>query len=116
MDNEQTQQFALHMMMLLGAVIAVLAISGAAVLIAAGRRGGHDIGETVMLTITRMNILQILTVVTVVMSVFVLTIIGRLTPDAAVSVFSGIAGYVLGGLGRTQGGTDRTSEPPANSN
>ena len=52
---------------------------------------------------------QLLTVQAIVMSVLILRIVDGLGAEATVSILSGIAGYVLGGVGR---GSDR-APPPA---
>ena len=108
--------FALYLMMVLGAVIVVLAICGTAVCVLSARTSSHDPGTALGNILDRLNILHILTVVVVIMSVFILTIIERLNADAAVSVLSGIVGYVLGGIARPQRAGTRGAEDPPISN
>jgi hypothetical protein len=50
----------------------------------------------------RANIVQMLTVVTIIMAAFVLRVVDKIDSEAVVSILSGIAGYVLGAASRTQ--------------
>ncbi len=55
-------------------------------------------------------LLRVVTVVFVLFSVCVLAITEKLTPDVT-AIMAGIAGYVLGGVGRAQK-ADESQEPP----
>lgn len=52
----------------------------------------------------RAGALQLVTVFSIIVGACFLTIIGRITSEGIVSILSGVAGYVLGGLQKTQQG------------
>lgn len=88
--------FALALMMILMITLCVVAICAAVVARAAFSKTERGAARTFSMLVQRSGALQLLTVVTIVMSVLILAIIDVLDSAAAVSVFSGIAGYVLG--------------------
>ena len=88
--------FALALMIVLMVTLCVLGICAAWVAGKAFGKTQHGSARTFSMLVQRSGGLQLLTVVTIVMSVLILTIIGKLDGAAAVSVFSGIAGYTLG--------------------
>jgi hypothetical protein len=60
-------------------------------------------------TFSGLQVLRMTTIVIIVMSVFFLTLIGSVKAETSLSVFSGIAGYVLGGM--DQRGSGRAAKP-----
>ena len=88
--------FALALMLILMVTLCILGISAAWVAGKAFDKTQQGAAKTFSLLVQRSGGLQLLTVVTIVMSVLILTIVGKLDGAAAVSVFSGIAGYTLG--------------------
>ena len=88
--------FALALMIVLMITLCIVAICAAVVARAAFARTEQDAAGSFAMLVQRSGALQLLTVVTIVMSVLILAIIDVLDSAAAVSVFSGIAGYVLG--------------------
>lgn len=48
--------------------------------------------------IERAGVLQLVTVLNIILAVGILTFMGKINSEGAVSIYSGIAGYVLGGL------------------
>ena len=60
---------------------------------------GQD--KTFSLLIQRAGALQLVTVLTIVVGACLLTVLGKISSEGIVSILSGIAGYVLGGLSRS---------------
>jgi len=90
--------FVLELMALFGITIVILAICGAAIAIAALQKTEHLANRALPLLIHRAGFLQILTVVVIVETVFVLRLFDGISSESTISVLSGIAGYVLGGI------------------
>ena len=57
-----------------------------------------------------MQMLQLLTVMLVIASATILALLGILNSNGIIGILSGVAGYVLGGLGRTYAATQQSSE------
>ena len=57
-----------------------------------------------------MQVLQLLTVMLVIASATILALLGILNSNGITGILSGVAGYVLGGLGRTHAATQQSSE------
>jgi hypothetical protein len=106
--------FALVLMGLMNCGIVVLAICGAVIAKAAFQKTERGAARALSQMIERAGVLQLLTVQVIVMSVVTLRIIDGLSADATVSILSGIAGYVLGGLSQTRGASSQEpARPPA---
>jgi hypothetical protein len=88
--------FALALMLILMVTLSIIAICAAVVGWRAFSRTERGAAKTFSMLVQRSGALQLLTVVTIVMSVLILAIIEVLDSAAAVSILSGIAGYVLG--------------------
>ena len=62
--------------------------------------------------VLRAGALQLVTVLAIVVGACFLTVIGKINSEGIVSILSGIAGYVLGGLSKTgQGQADEPDKP-----
>jgi hypothetical protein len=94
----------IQLMTIMAVTMMVLAICVTVVATIAFRKTDKDAASTLSVMIERGGALQLLTVVSIVMSVLVLRILDALGADATVSVLSGVAGYVLGGFATSQGG------------
>lgn len=94
--------FLLELMGLLTIAIVVLAICATVVAVTALRKTEHGAARILGLVADRAGFLQILTVASIIQTVLVLRVFEALSADATISVLSGIAGYVLGGLTRPQ--------------
>ena len=62
----------------------------------------------------RMQVLQMLTVMLVIASATILAMLGVLNSNGVTGILSGVAGYVLGGLGKTD--TPKVVEPTTEKN
>ena len=100
MDAHDRAIFALELMGLMARTVIVVAVCLTVVAWAAFRREGGGAAGPLARMVQRIGALQLLTVQVIVMTVLVLRIIDNLSPEATVSILSGIAGYVLGGVGR----------------
>jgi len=111
MDDHE--RFALVIVGLVMAGLVVIVICLTVVGWAAFRRQGAAVAGPISEMVQRIGAVQLftqlLTVQAIVMSVLILRIIDGLGAEATVSILSGIAGYVLDGVGR---GGDR-APPPA---
>ena len=94
--------FVLEMLAVLTVAIAVIAICGTVVAVAAFRKVDHGAARTLRQLLQPATLLQMLTVATIIQTVLVLRVFDGLSADATISVLSGIAGYVLGGLMKPQ--------------
>ena len=63
----------------------------------------------------RMQVLQLLTVMLVIASATILALLGILNSNGITGILSGVAGYVLGGLGRTQAAAQQSTDKPRSS-
>lgn len=109
-----TVDFVLKLMALFGGVVAVAIICATVLGVAAFKRTQHGAARTFSELFRRAGLLQLLTVLVIVVSVLVLAILGK-TDEGALTVLSGIAGYVLGGLPRSTANARReeiTKEDP----
>jgi len=84
------------------ATIIVLATSLATTIIGgiAFWKAQKGAAKTFSLLLQRANALQMLAVILIIVSAVLLSIMGKITPEAVVSILSGVAGYVLGGVTR----------------
>ncbi len=92
--------FALELNALMTLAICVIAICGSIVASIAFRKTERGAARTLSLMIERAGVLQLLAVQVIIMSVLTLRIVDSLSADATISIFSGVAGYVLGNFGR----------------
>jgi hypothetical protein len=81
-------------------IVSAIAVIGIAVTgaIAAWKGTGESFGTILQ----RANIVQMLTIVTIIIAACTLRVVDKIDSEAVVSILSGIAGYVLGGTGRSQ--------------
>lgn len=63
-------------------------------------RSTRGSAKTFSLLLQRAGALQLVTVMTIIAGACILTIIGKINSEGIVSILSGIAGYVLGGIPR----------------
>jgi hypothetical protein len=56
----------------------------------------------------RLQVLQMLTVIFVIASATILALLGVLNSNGVTGILSGVAGYVLGGLGRAESSSSKT--------
>jgi hypothetical protein len=105
--------FVLELMVVMTVAIAVGAC-GVIIAFAAFRRAeGGAAARILGSMVNRTGLLQLLTVVVIVHSVLILRVFEGLSADATVSVLSGIAGYVLGGLTGAQAVSGHDQDRPA---
>ena len=101
MDPHERMMLALELTGLMALTVMVLAVCATIVAWVAFRREGGAVAGPLSQMVGRIGALQLLTVQVIVTSVLILRIIDELNAEATVSVLSGIAGYVLGGIGRS---------------
>jgi hypothetical protein len=82
--------------------VCVIAICGSIVASIAFKKTESGAARTLSFMFERAGVLQLLAVQTIIMSVLTLRIIDALSGDATIAVFSGVAGYVLGNVGKRQ--------------
>jgi hypothetical protein len=85
-------------------IIAVLAAGATIVGSIVFWRTQQGAADAFSLLLRRANALQMLTVILIILAAFALRILDLIGPEAVVTLFSGIAGYVLGGTGRAKQG------------
>lgn len=105
MQNEMTPErirFALELMGLMTFAVVVLAVCGAYVAKTAFKKTEEGGVKTLAVIVQRAGWLQLLTVQVVVMTMLILCVVGVVSGDSAVTLLSGIVGYVLGGYSRGQ--------------
>jgi hypothetical protein len=73
----------------------------------AGREGAHEFFRM----FERLQVLQLLTVMLVIAAATVLALLGLLNSNGITGILSGVAGYVLGGLGTPAKGAVPTASP-----
>ena len=93
--------FIINLMLILAGTMMVAMICAAVVAAIAFNRTGMGAAQAMNEAIQRAGIIQLLTVVAISMSLLILRLLDLVGADATVSVFSGIVGYVLGGLSKT---------------
>ncbi|GLS18742.1 hypothetical protein GCM10007874_17590 [Labrys miyagiensis] len=64
-------------------------------------RADRDQAKIFALLIKEANTLQLITVLNVIVAVTLLSMLGKIDASGVISILSGIAGYVLGGIGKT---------------
>jgi hypothetical protein len=94
---------ALYLNLIMAFSLVSLAVCATAVARTAFERTETGAATTLSQMVSRAGLLQLLTVQMVVMTILTLRILDLIGPDAAVSVISGVAGYVLGNLSRLRG-------------
>lgn len=114
MMTEQPHNFEplMGLLILYGIVI----ISVAAVLITALTRVKAEYGKTLRLVFNQIRFLELTTVLVIIISGTLLAIIGKVSPEGIIALYSGVAGYVLGGVAVPKGKTEQDDPPPKPSN
>ncbi len=88
---------------LYGTICVVTIVSGLTIVGAiAFYQAGAGQAKTFTLLIQRAGALQLITVLTIVIGACLLTVLGKINSEGIVSILSGIAGYVLGGLSKSE--------------
>jgi hypothetical protein len=98
------QQFALEIVKWLVMLSAVIAIPATVIGYVAFRNTTKGAAKTFSLLIQRGSIIRLAAIFAIIFCTFILCILGSLKPEIAASIFSGIAGYVLGGAPRGSDG------------
>jgi len=93
---------------LYGTIVGCFVVAALAVMGGIAFYKGKDTAEAFTTLIQRANIIQMLAVVMIIMAAVGLRLLDKITPEAVVSILSGIAGYVLGGVARTGQDAQRT--------
>ena len=104
------QLFALEIIKWLVVLSVVLAIPATVIGIVAFWKTRSGAAKTFSMLIQRGSVIRLAAIFAIIFSTFILCVIGTLKPELAASIFSGIAGFVLGGA--SQGGSkdDATTE------
>lgn len=89
---------ALELNILMAVALVAIAICGTVVARKAFDKTEKGAARSLSLMVQRAGVLQLMTVQTIVMTIITLRILDLLGAEATVTVLSGIAGYVLGGL------------------
>ena len=100
------QQFALEMMKWIFYITIVVAIPGTIIGTIAFYRAGQGTARTFSLLVQRGSIVRLTAIFAIIFCVFILAIIGVMKAEATASILSGVAGYVLGGAGRSAVATE----------
>ena len=87
-------------------IIAIIVAGGTVVGSIAFWRTQQGAAKTFSLLLQRANALQMLAVLLIILAAFALRILELINAEGVVSLLSGIAGYVLGGTGRTKQGEE----------
>lgn len=95
--------FVLKLMVVFSVVVVAALICATILGVSAFRKTEKGAGRTFSELFRRAGLLQLMTVVVIVISVLILTTLGK-ADQGAFTVLSGIAGYVLGGLPRSGSG------------
>ena len=107
---------ALPNLPLYGTIVGSLVVLALGIMGAIAFWNGKESADAFSTLIERANIVQMLTVVMIIMAAVGLRLLDKITPEAVVSMLSGIAGYVLGGSGRNRKNADdaeRAKSAPA---
>ncbi|WP_331299246.1 hypothetical protein [Methylobacterium oryzae] len=82
-----------------GVIVAGIFVFGATIATCvAFSNAGPDKARVFASLIEKMGVLQLVTVLNIILAVGILTFMGKINSEGAISIYSGIAGYVLGGL------------------
>ena len=100
------QQFALETMKWLAILAAILSLPITIIGFIAFHRTTSGAAKTFSLLIRRGSIIRLAAIFAIIFCTFELCVLGTLKTDLAASLFSGIAGYVLGGSSRSTGDTE----------
>jgi hypothetical protein len=109
------QQFTIEVVKWLVVIVGMAAIAATLIGAVAFWRTTKGAAKTFSLLIQRGSIIRLAAIFAIIFSTFVLCLAGILKPDLAASIFSGIAGYVLGGASTTNSSA-KDSESEENSN
>jgi hypothetical protein len=63
--------------------------------------------KTFSLLVQRADATRLVTVLAIIAAAFVLTLIGRIESGAVISILSGVAGYVLGGVNASRAASEK---------
>jgi hypothetical protein len=90
---------------------AILAVGFSLVGLVAVWRAGREGASEFFRMFERLQVLQLLTVMLVIAAATVLALLGLLNSNGITGILSGVAGYVLGGLGTPAKGAVVTASP-----
>lgn len=96
-------EFVIQLMTILAITMVAAIICATIVAAIAFHRTRQGAAQALNEAIQRAGVIQLLTVIAISMSLLILRVLDLIGADATVSVFSGIVGYVLGGLNKTIG-------------
>jgi hypothetical protein len=83
----------------LGAIVTSVFVIGTTIAVAiAFHNAGPNKAKTFMALIEKTGALQLVTVLNIIVAIVILAFVGKISSEGANSIYSGIAGYVLGGL------------------
>lgn len=102
MQNDQL--FVLELGKLFVVVTGIIMVGGTIIGSVAFWRAGSGTAKTFSLLIQRGNLLKLLTVLCIVIAATMLAILGKIPSEGITAILSGIAGYVLGGIGKSSSG------------
>jgi heme/copper-type cytochrome/quinol oxidase subunit 2 len=91
---------ALQLALIMGSLITVIVICGTILIAMAIRKSTSDDDRILTTFFEHGTLLQILTSAAIVISAVLLRVLDLINSEAAVSLLSGLAGYVLAGLSR----------------
>jgi hypothetical protein len=94
------QQYLIEIAKYATIALAIITVGVTIVSAIAFYRSQQDSAKTFSLLVQRAGALQMVTVLSVVVGACFLTVIGKISPEGIVSILSGIAGYVLGGVSK----------------
>lgn len=103
------QLFVLELGKLFVTSLAIVVIGGTIIGAIAFWRAGQGTAKTFSLLIQRGNLLKLLTVLCIVVAATMLAVLGKIQPEGITAILSGIAGYVLGGVGKSLSGGEAKS-------
>jgi hypothetical protein len=107
--------FVLQLMAIFAATIVAISICSAVVAKQALSKVDKDAAGSLVALVNGAGGLQMVTVLVIGMSAFLLRLLDQISADAAVSALTGIAGFVLGGFTRQHPKPERDDQAPGNS-
>jgi len=108
MTNDQT--FTLELVKWLVFMAGIVSIPATVIGYVAFRNTSKGAAKTFSFLIRRGSVIRLAAIFAIIFATFILCSLGTLKPELAASIFSGIAGYVLGGASKASSDADTSSD------
>jgi hypothetical protein len=96
----------------LTAIVSVIIVVAATAIIVTGAIKAPETAASVILAVRPGSVVRMVTVISIVVVIFGLRVMDKISADAAISSLSGIAGYILGGSERHRQRDSRDTSGP----